>query len=87
MPILKATARRLRRVYAYVYGIQGLAWGFKLVNTPSPAQSFGEVAARADIGFIPGVVVLGGALLFSLGAFGIALVLGGVDRTPNESTQ
>lgn len=57
MPLWKAAARRLRRVYVYLLGVQLIAWIFKLVSDPTPATSFAEVSARAQVAGLPGPVV------------------------------
>lgn len=80
MPLGKAAARRLRRIYLYLFGIQLLAWGFKLAGTPGPAHSISEFVSRADIGWIPGGAVVGVVLLLSLGATAAAITRGGGDR-------
>ena len=82
MPLVKAAARRMRRVYLYLFAIQLLAWGFKLAGSPGPARSMGEVISRAKIGLVPGGAVLGIIVLLWLAAVGMAFGRGGVDRDP-----
>ena len=80
MSIAKATARRLRRVYLYLFAVQLLAWGLKLAHHPGPAGSSAEVLSRAGVGIVPGpAFVAGSSLVFLLGA-GFALGWGGVSR-------
>lgn len=83
MPLGKAAARRLRRIYLYVFGIQLIAWGFKLANSPLPAASFRELVARAEIGLIPGGAVTSVVFALGLGAVAVATSWGGVDRDPS----
>lgn len=80
MPILKAAARRLRRVYVYLFAAQWLAWILKLSSHPTPAASIGEVIARAGIAGVPGPVCFGGSLVGLGAAVAIAFAIGGTDR-------
>jgi len=80
MPIAKAMARRLRRVYLYLFGVQLLAWLLKLGNHPSPAHRWATFAERADTGTLPGEIVLGLAAILSVGISIFALMRGGIDR-------
>jgi uncharacterized membrane protein len=78
----KAVARRLRRIYLYLFGVQLLAWVFKLANHPSVAGSFSEFSARAHVAAAPGVAVLAAIAAIFLGAAVLAFTVGGVDRDP-----
>ena len=83
MPIAKAIARRLRRVYLYLFGVQLLAWILKLSSQPTPASSFNELISRTDVGAIPGEVFL---VASGLGFFVVAVfafLQGGIDREKN----
>jgi len=85
MPISKAIARRLRRIYLYLFGVQLLAWILKLSIQPTPFASFGELASRADVGVIPGGLFF---LLSGLGyvaAIVFAFSRGGIDREKSAS--
>ncbi len=55
---LVAIGRRIRRNYLWILLIQSLAYVGKLVVHPISIDSFGEMVDRADIGPIPGEVVL-----------------------------
>lgn len=80
MPLRIAVARRLRRVYLYLFAVQFMAWGFKLSNHPAAAGSSSELVAHADIGSLPGAVVIAlAAIVFFAGA-AFAALQGGVDR-------
>jgi uncharacterized membrane protein len=83
MPIAKAVARRLRRVYLYLFGVQLLAWLLKLANHPTPFPSLAVLVERADIGLLPGGVVVITAMLATLVAIAVAAARGGVDRRVN----
>jgi uncharacterized membrane protein len=80
MPIAKAIARRLRRIYIYLFAVQFLAWVLKLSSQPTPASSFLEVVSRAKVGAIPGEIVFAISSLGLLLLMAFALAQGGVDR-------
>ena len=80
MPIAKAIARRLRRIYLYLFGVQLLAWLIKLSSQPTPVSSLQELVARADVGAVPGELFFVGSGLGFMFAMGFALLHGGVDR-------
>jgi len=82
MPLTKAIARRLRRVYLYLFAVQLLAWSLKLANHPTPAASIGSVLERARIGVLPGGFVIATAIGLALVALLISITRGGVDRDP-----
>lgn len=82
MPLTKAIARRLRRVYLYLFAVQLLAWSLKLANHPTPAASIGSVLERARIGVLPGGFVIAAAIGLALVALLISITRGGVDRDP-----
>jgi uncharacterized membrane protein len=77
MPMARAAARRLRRVYGFLFAIQLMAWGLKLANHPTPAASFAEGVGRAHVGSVPGGVVVAAALAAFAGALVVAFVAGG----------
>lgn len=83
MPIAKAIARRLRRVYLYLFGVQLLAWILKLSSQPTPASSFNELISRTDVGAIPGEVFLVASGLGFLVVAVFAFLQGGIDREKN----
>lgn len=80
MPIGKAAARRLRRIYLYLFGVQLLAWFLKLSSSAAPVATFGELVSGARIGALPGGVVVGLAISAFLAAVAIAVIHGGVRR-------
>jgi uncharacterized membrane protein len=83
MPLAKAVARRLRRVYLYLFGVQLLAWLLKLANHPEPVPSAAALIERAQIGLLPGAAVLGlGALVAAAGLL-LAVLHGGIHREPS----
>jgi uncharacterized membrane protein len=84
MPIAKAVARRLRRIYLYLFGVQLIAWIFKLSSQPTPASSFHELVSRAHVGAIPGEVFFATSGLGFLAALAYALMRGGIDREKSD---
>ena len=80
MPIAKAIARRLRRIYLYLFGVQFLAWNLKLSSQPTPASSFRELVSRADVLAIPGEVIFVTSSLGLLAVMAFAFMQGGIDR-------
>ncbi len=84
MPLRKAAARRLRRIYLYLFGVQTFAWGLKLASQPGEAGSIAEVIERAAAGPLSGPGFVG--LTFALLALALilAVALGGVDRSASE---
>jgi len=80
MPMAKAVARRLRRIYLYLFGVQLLAWILKLSSQPTPASSFHDLVSRADVAAIPGEVffVISGLGFLAVVAF--AFMHGGIDH-------
>ncbi len=82
MPRRKAAARRLRRIYLYLFAFQVLAWGLKVASHPEAVASIGGFFDRAGVGAVPGEAIFA-ALLMLLGAAAVlARVEGGPDRRP-----
>jgi len=80
MPLGKAVARRLRRVYLYLFGVQLLAWVLKISHHPTASISMQEWVERAHVGSIPGGVFLAVVVGLFLAAISIAIARGGTDR-------
>lgn len=62
--MLRAVGRRLRRTYAWLLGIQALAFLGKLAIHPTSATSIDQFVERAAIGPIPGWAMLLCGLVF-----------------------
>jgi len=77
MPIRRAVARRVRRVYGFLFAIQLMAWALKLANHPAPAATSGELMARAHVGMVSGAAVVGVVLAAFAGLLLHALLAGG----------
>lgn len=80
MPIAKAIARRLRRIYLYLFGVQLFAWLLKLSSQPVSASSFRELVSRAKVGAIPGEVFFVTSALGFFAVIAFAFMQGGIDR-------
>lgn len=61
-----AVARRVRGNYLWILLIQSIAYLGKLMVHPTPAASLAEFLAWADIGPIPGAVILSGGAAYIL---------------------
>lgn len=81
MSLLTAAARRLRRVYVYLFAAQALAWLVKLSTHPTPIDHTSELVSRAAVGPLPGAAVLGLWLGGLALAVLLALFLGATSRT------
>ena len=80
MPIAKAVARRLLRIYLYLFAVQIFGWLFKLANQPETTSSIDEIVSRAHVGVLSGEAVLAVALVGFLALAGFAVMRGGIDR-------
>ena len=76
---LTAIARRVRSNYLWILLIQTLAYCGKITVHPFPVQGIAGFINRADIGPIPGEVVLAGGLLYVLTWTGLAVWITRVD--------
>ncbi|WP_404380650.1 DUF2270 domain-containing protein [Caenispirillum salinarum] len=70
----RALGRRLRKNYAYILTVQAVAYAGKLSVHPAALDSVPALLERAAVGPVPGVVVLGGGLLFHGAWITLALV-------------
>ena len=80
MPLARAVARRLRRVYLYLFAVQLLAWMLKVSIHPTPASSFETWLQRAQAGPVPGPVVVALTLVALVAALALAWSRGGSER-------
>ena len=69
-----AIGRRLRKNYAWIFGIQVASYIGKLAIHPAPITSLSELLERATIGPMPGAAVLLCGLAFHGGWMAIALL-------------
>jgi uncharacterized membrane protein len=72
--MLEAIGRRLRRNYAWIFGIQVAAYTGKLLIHPVPIATLAEVWQRASVGPIPGQLVLLAGLAFHASWVTVAIV-------------
>lgn len=79
LSLVDAIGYRIRRNYAYIFGLVLLAWTLKLDLHPVPATSLEEWTARAGVGTIAGPVVLAVLAAFLLACTGLAA------RAPGEA--
>jgi uncharacterized membrane protein len=68
-----AVGRRLRRTYAWILGVQTLAYYGKVAIHPTPLQSLDELWARAAVGPIPGQAMIAAGFAFNLAWIAFAL--------------
>jgi uncharacterized membrane protein len=76
----RAAGRRVRRTYIWIIAIQTSAYFGKLAIHPQMATHFNEFVERAEIGPIPGWVVLLCGLLYNLGWVFLAVATWWLDR-------
>lgn len=75
-----AIARRVRSNYLWILLIQTLAYAGKLMVHPTPVPSFDGFVNRADIGPVPGELVLIAGAVYILTGIGLVVWVNGVDR-------
>ncbi len=63
---LTAIGRRIRRNYLWILLIQSLAFVGKITVHPTPSTSLAETIARADVGPIPGELIIAFGLVYVL---------------------
>lgn len=80
----EAFGRRFRRNYLFIYLILGAAWVLKNYLHPTPAGTFAEFLAHADIGFVPGGVVLALGVVYNGVLFAIGLLTAGLHQASGE---
>ena len=81
----RAAGRRVRRTYIWIIVIQTSAYFGKLAIHPQMASHFNEFVERAEIGPIPGWVVLCCGLIYNLGWVVLAVASYWLDRRAHGS--
>lgn len=81
---LEAIGRRLRRNYIWLFLILGIAWSLKLLMHPIPAHSYATFLRHADIGFIPGEIVIAVVYGFLVLIFLTSLFTLSLQESPGE---
>lgn len=62
--LLQSIGRRIKRNYLWVLLIQSLAYAGKIAVHPRPIESFDQALERAEIGPLPGGVVIAAGVLY-----------------------
>jgi uncharacterized membrane protein len=78
--LARAIGRRLRRNYIWILGIQTFAYYGKIVIHPVPVSSLSELVQRANLGPIPGELMLLAGILFTGGWIAFATITLFLDR-------
>jgi uncharacterized membrane protein len=81
---LRALGRRLRRNYAWIFGIQGIAYYGKIAIHPTPIGTWDDLWARATVGPIPGRMMVFGGIVFYGALIVLALTTLHLDRTKHK---
>jgi uncharacterized membrane protein len=81
----RAAGRRVRRTYIWIIVIQTSAYFGKLAIHPQMAEHFNDFVERAEIGPIPGWVVLCCGLIYNLGWVFLAVSTYWLDRRRHGS--
>jgi uncharacterized membrane protein len=68
----EAVGKRLRANYLWIFTLLALSWGLKLYVHPTPAKDLVEFIERAQVGVVPGIVVLICETAFNLAIFFVA---------------
>lgn len=84
---MTAVGRRIRRNYLWILLIQTIAYVGKLVVHPAPVETLEQTLDRADIGPIPGLVVLAIGALYVGSWVGISIWSMQKDRARARSRQ
>ncbi|MES2914104.1 MAG: DUF2270 domain-containing protein [Pseudomonadota bacterium] len=77
---LVAVARRVRSNYLWILLIQTLAYAGKLMVHPTPVASLTEFVNRADIGPVPGQMVLFAGAIYIATGIGLVLWVNRIDQ-------
>lgn len=83
----RAVGRRLRKNYAYILAVQAVAYYGKIAIHPDPASGLGEFLTRAQIGPIPGLIVVSLGVLFHGSWIMIALVTLQIEKRARSGRQ
>jgi uncharacterized membrane protein len=82
--LMEAFGRRYRRNYAPIFLILAISWIGKVYSRPDSADSILDFVQRAQIGPIPGVLVLAAGILFNGALIAIGLFTTGLRQSPGE---
>lgn len=70
---MAALGRRLRRNYIWILMIQAIAYFGKIIIHPAPIGSIEQMVERADIGPVPGEIILSAGVVYNLTWIGLAI--------------
>lgn len=70
---LEAIGRRLRSNYIWIFILLALSWNLKVYLHPFPAPDFDSFIARAQVGLVPGWMVVSVGILFNAVLFCFAV--------------
>ena len=82
--VWEAFGRRLRRNYLWIYAILGVAWFAKIWLHPTVAGSWQEIMERAQIGSIPGWIILMIGIVYNATLLLIGLLTLGLHEATGE---
>ena len=68
----EAVGKRLRANYLWIFILLALSWDLKLYIHPTPAKDLVEFIERAQVGIVPGIVVLICEMMFNFAIFFVA---------------
>lgn len=85
--LARACGRRLRNNYAWILGIQAVAYLAQLAIHPTPLKGFEDLVQRAAIGPIPGEAMFACGILFHSAWIGFAAVTYLADRRDRHHRQ
>jgi len=80
----EAVGRRLRSNYIWIFLLLALSWGLKVYLHPTPATSLEMFFARAQVGVVPGWMVIAVGFVFNALILGVAI---GTLRMKNASSE
>ncbi|HYJ90871.1 MAG TPA: DUF2270 domain-containing protein [Pyrinomonadaceae bacterium] len=68
----EAVGKRLRANYLWIFILLALSWALKVYIHPTPAKDFLEFVDRAQVGLVPGILVILVEMIVTFGVFFIA---------------
>lgn len=71
--VWEAIGRRLRRNYIWLFALLALSWNLKVYLYPEPARTFEDFILRAQVGLIPGWLVIMVGFIFNATLFIFAI--------------
>lgn len=67
--VWEAIGRRLRRNYIWLFALLALSWNLKVYLHPLPAHTLDEFLLRAQVGLVPGWIILTIGFVFNAALF------------------